>query len=263
MTTGGSAAGAARRVWIGIGAGVLAAALVAGGAVWLFAEDPVLGTKEGAEATTFGPDRFGKLRIGMTKDEALATGALGPAPVAVVTGCEDYSFQGGPAPEPARMALEDAAEKQYESAKKANAEMRAKLEALRAKNGTSAADFAERAELLAKSAEALKRMGNASANSSAWSAARIKRANESGGVSFGQGQLRLISAPPFARTAEGIGRESTVDELTKAYGDKGMKEDRGRYEIPVDGKPDWVLAFDVKDGKVTNFLMLSKSLRCR
>src|SRR5688572_10803033 len=134
MRTGG--------VWIGIAAGVLAAGLIAGGAIWLFDEDLPLGTKEGAEATAFGPDGFGKLKIGMTKDEAIATGALGPSPVAVVTGCDDYSFLGGPLPEPARMALEAAAEKQYEAAKKENDEIRAQLDAHR---GQSAQDFAARA----------------------------------------------------------------------------------------------------------------------
>ena len=254
MTTGGST----RKVWIGIAAGVVAAFLVAGGAIWLFDEDLPLGTKEGAEATAFGPDRFGKLKIGMTRDEALATGALGPAPVAVVTGCEDYSFLGGPLPEPARMALEASAEKQYEAAKKENDEIRAQLDAHR---GQSAQDFAARAELLAKSAEALKKMSVASAESSARSSFRVRRANEHGGVSFGQGKLRLISAPPFAKTAEGIGRESSVSELRKAYEGRGMVEDRGRYEVPVE--PGWVLAFDVEGGKVTNFLLLSKSIRCK
>ncbi|SDM26023.1 hypothetical protein [Allokutzneria albata] len=250
MRTGG--------VWIGITAGVLAAGLIAGGAIWLFDEDLPLGTKEGAEATDFGPDGFGKLKIGMTKDEAIATGALGPSPVAVVTGCDDYSFLGGPLPEPARMALEAAAEKQYEAAKKENDEIRAQLDAHR---GQSAQDFAARADLLARSAEALKKMSVASAESSARSSFRVRRANEHGGVSFGQGKLRLISAPPFAKTAEGIGRESSVADLQKAYEGRGMVEDRGRFEVPVSA--DRVLAFDAKGGKVTNFLLLSKSIRCR
>ncbi|GAA3987281.1 hypothetical protein GCM10022247_01990 [Allokutzneria multivorans] len=259
MSTGGST----RKIWIGIAAGVVVAGLVAGGAIWLFDEDLPLGTKEGAEATAFGPDRFGKLKIGMTKDEAIATGALGPGPVAVVTGCEDYSFVGGPLPEPARMALEAAAEKSYDAAKKENDDIRVKLDEHRAKGGKSAEDYAVSADLFAKSAEALKKMSVASAESSARSSFRIRRSNEFGGVSFGGGKLRLISAPPFAKTEEGVGRGTSVADLKKAYEGRGMVEDRGRYSVAVEGKPEWKLAFDVEDGKVASFLMLSSGIRCK
>src|SRR3978361_205709 len=54
----------------------------------------------------FGPDTAGKLAIGMTEKEALATGELQTSPVSTVLGKNIYSFVDGPEPDPKRMAAD-------------------------------------------------------------------------------------------------------------------------------------------------------------
>ncbi|MBP2323559.1 outer membrane murein-binding lipoprotein Lpp [Kibdelosporangium banguiense] len=65
----------------------------------------------------FGPDAFRGLTVGMSKQEALGTGRLGKAPTSTLYGCEDYSFTGGPKPDPAQMADEQAAERKANEVK--------------------------------------------------------------------------------------------------------------------------------------------------
>ncbi|WP_344428525.1 hypothetical protein [Amycolatopsis minnesotensis] len=211
----------------------------------------------------FGFDGFGKLKPGMRKDEAVATGELGPAPVAVVTGCEDYSFAGGPLPDPVEIAKDAELEKSYQDARRKSDELNKAADVQPGKNA-GAKQYAESAQRYADSAMAiaeLKKIGEQQADRSA---ARIERSNAAGGVSFGGGVLRLLSAPPGITTPEGIGRESTVDQLLAAYQPKGLKLDSdGRYEMAVPGHPGWVADFDTKAGKVTNFLLRSTEIRCK
>ncbi|WP_215546612.1 hypothetical protein [Amycolatopsis sp. CA-230715] len=211
----------------------------------------------------FGFDGFGKLKPGMSKDEAVATGELGPSPVSVVTGCEDYSFAGGPLPDPAEIAKDAELEKSYQDARAKSDALNKAADAGPGKNA-GAKQFAESAQRYADSAAAIAEVTKISEQQSNRSAARIERSNAAGGVSFGGGVLRLLSAPPGITTPEGIGRESTVDQLLAAYQPKGLKlESEGRYEMAVPGHPGWVADFDTKAGKVTNFLVRSTEIRCK
>lgn len=211
----------------------------------------------------FGFDGFGKLKPGMSKDQAVATGELGPSPVSVVTGCEDYSFAGGPLPDPIEIAKDAELEKSYQDAR-AKADALNKAADERPGRNAGAKQYAESAQRLADSAKAIAEVAKISGQQADRSASRIERSNAAGGVSFGGGVLRLLSAPPGINTPEGIGRESTVDQLLAAYQPKGLKlESDGRYEMAVPDHPGWVADFDTKAGKVTNFLLRSTEIRCK
>jgi hypothetical protein len=69
-----------------------------------------------AAVNYFGPDGYGKLTIGMTEKQALATGDLRSAPVSTVLGKNVYSFVDGPKPDPKRMAADEKIEKAVEKA---------------------------------------------------------------------------------------------------------------------------------------------------
>lgn len=218
--------------------------------------------QESAATNYFGPAGFGKLKPGMTKDEAVATGDLGASPVAVASGCDDYSFVDGPKPDPEKMAADAAVEKAYSDAVKAADELEAKVGPFPGPDA-SADEFAAHAQRSADSAAASSAVANAAAESTKRIADRIEAANASGGVSFGQGKLRLIGAPPAAKTAEGIGRGSTVAELKAAYESKGLTtKSEGRFELPVAEHAGWTLNFDVEKDKVIFLLLLNPDVRC-
>ena len=63
---------------------------------------------------------FGKLKPGMSKQEALATGELAATGAGKAGDCEDYRYQGAPAPDPKQVAEDAEIEAQYEAAQKAN-----------------------------------------------------------------------------------------------------------------------------------------------
>jgi hypothetical protein len=247
---------AGNKKWIGIGAAVVAAALAAGGLVWSLSS----GEESTPAAKVFGPQGFGKLSLGMTTEAALATGELAPAPTSQLDGCADYSFAGGPAPDPARMAAEAEAEKKAAEAKRVSAEVNAKAdEPLPANAGAkeyaeSAARFADGANAIAASAEAAEAV-------TAKRDARTVAFGASGGASFGKSGLVSLAAPVGVKTAEGIGRESTMDELKAAYGTRGLAEENGSFTLPVAEKPGWVYRFTAVGGKVAS-LVLTPELGC-
>jgi len=247
-----------RRVALGAGVAVLIAGLVAGAAIWQVDRSA---DAKAAAARKFGPDGFGKLKLGMTKREALATGNLGVAPVAVVSGCQDYSFAAGPAPDPAAMAADAKAEKDYVDTTKKADELDAAVGPPPGSNA-SASEYADHATKLAASAQAKAALLQASADSVTRMAARTQALLASGGASFGAEKLRLIAAPPGARTAEGIGSGSTVEKLTAAYGPKGLKESDSRHELALPKHPGWKYAFDVEGGKVLAMLLINSDIPC-
>jgi hypothetical protein len=239
--------------WVGIGAAVVAAALAAGGLIWSLSS----GEETAPVAKVFGPQGFGKLSLGMTSEAALATGELAPAPTSQLDGCADYSFTGGPVPDPARMAAEAEAEKKAVDAKRVSAEVNAKAdEPLPANAGAkeyaeSAARFADGANAIATSAEAAEAV-------TVKRDARTAAFGASGGASFGKRGLVSLAAPVGVKTAEGIGRESTVDELKAAYVARGLVEDNGNFTVPVAEKPGWVYRFTAVGGKVTSLVVISE-----
>jgi hypothetical protein len=214
-----------------------------------------------AAANHFGPDGFGKLKLTMTEQEALATGDLGAAPIAD-DGCKDYSFMGGPSPDPSRMAADAKIEKEYRDAQKAAEKARGKADKKLGANA-SAQEYADSAQGFADSAAAEAKAAEASAASAERAAARTEAFTKAGGASFGSGKLRVLVAPPQAKTAAGIARGATVAQLKAAYEAQGLKStSEGRYEMPAAGQPGWSFAFDVTGDKVAYFLLLNSGIRC-
>lgn len=172
-----------------------------------------------AAADHFGPDRYGKIMLGMSEQEALATGDLQTEPVATVLGKNVYSFVGGPRPNPKQMAADEKTEEAVEKADKST--------------DTSAAGSAKAAEAYAQSAQRI--------------VDRLEAYLGYGGVAFKGGKMVSIAAPEDAVTEAGIKRGSTVAELTAAYDGRGLKKSsKTAYELPVDGKPGWTVLFEIE-----------------
>ncbi|WNV88793.1 hypothetical protein [Umezawaea sp. Da 62-37] len=193
---------------------------------------------------SFGAEGWGPLTPGMTKQEALATGELSPEPLAVIGGCDYYSFANGPVPDPALLAADQANDVAYRDAVH-------RVEDLSTKVGPSPAPDAPADEQLAwaaRSADAARAVSAVAviASTATDRVAQIAGpANPAGVVSFGQGRLRLIGAPGSARTEDGIGRGSTLAELRKTYLGRGLGlTSPGRYEMPAHGRAGWMLDFD-------------------
>ncbi|WP_433789778.1 hypothetical protein [Actinoplanes sp. CA-252034] len=202
----------------------------------------------------FGSDGYGKLRITMTRSEALATGDLITSPVSTVGG-DDYSFVGGPAPDPSRMAADEKLENEVEKAAKAADAARAKADEYRRTHGRSAQESARSARLAADSAAAAAKSIETMAASTERSGERLTAFLTAGGVSFTGERMTTIAAPPNATTAEGVSRGSSLDQLRAAYDSKGLKStSEGRYEMAA-GQPGWTMTFDVEAGKVA-YMML-------
>jgi hypothetical protein len=204
----------------------------------------------------FGAAGYRGLTPGQAKEAALSGGTLAPAPVSTLAGCTAYSYVGGPVPDAARMAKEEAMDAKYKdlNAKADEAEANSK------KPGHGSAQ--ESAEAARKISDATQAIVERLDMRIAWS----KLFGATGGASFGKDGLQELAAPPGAKTAEGIGAGSTLDELKKAYDAKGLKPGKGdifQYELPVEGKPGWIYGFSLADGaKVNAFSLANPEMSC-
>jgi len=196
-------------------------------------------------------------------ETALATGELAPAPTSHLDGCTDYSFTGGPAPDPARVAGEDAAEKTAADAGRAADEKNALADANSPGPNAGAKEYADSAALLADAANAIATSAQASVDVAAKREARDIAFGASGGASFGKSGLVSLSAPAGVKTPEGIGRESTVDQLKAAYDSRGVVASKDIFEVAIVEKPDWVYRFTVAGGKVASVVVLNTKLDCK
>ncbi len=206
----------------------------------------------------FGPAGHRGLTLGMAKDAALAGGKLAAAPTSTLDGCADFSYPGGPAPDPARMKAE--ADVEAKDLNKKADELEADPEP---KPGASAEESAKSAEKSAEDAQLFADAVQASADLAGKREERDKVFVAAGGASFGKDGLRELAAPADAKTAEGIGAGSPLADLKTAYDAKGMKVgDNGRFQVPVDGKPDWVYEFTVSGDKVGSVSMINAKSKC-
>lgn len=216
----------------------------------------------------FGPAGYRGLTPGMAKDAALATGALETAPVSLLGGCTDFSYKGGPAPDATRMAAEAAADAKSKdlNAKADTVDTAAEPESL--PSNASAKEAAEFAKRAAESAD--RALADAKLMEQAASAhAEVMKLRESrdaaflvpGRVSFGTDGLRELAAPSGARTAEGVGAGSTVDELKKAYSALDLAKN-GKYQAPVAGKQGWVYEFTVEGERVSGMALANPDMKC-
>ncbi|MBB1158183.1 hypothetical protein H4281_33990 [Amycolatopsis sp. DR6-1] len=198
----------------------------------------------------------------MAKEAALATGKLANAPVSMLDGCTVLSWQGGPAPDQARLAAEAEAQRKADDlyAKSDAADHDAKQN-----TGRSAAELAKAA---AKDAEAAQLAADSAQASVALAGKREERDKAfaaAGGASFGKNGLHELGAPPDAKTAEGIGVGSSLADLHKAYDARGLKlGEAGRFELPIAEKPGWRFEFTpAANGTVGGVAISDGVLKCR
>lgn len=218
MFNGGNTKGW-RRTLIGIAAAGLLAACAPGTDTTEAGGTVPSAVPSTAAAKHFGPDGFGTITVGISEKDALAGGDLQTAPVSTVLGKNVYSFVGGPAPDPARMAADEKLEKAVEEADR--------------NPGTSAQDAADNAQVYADSTVRI--------------ADRLIAFLDAGGAAFRDGTLEVIAAPKGATTAEGIKRGSTLAELQAAYGAKGLiKDSDTAYILPAAGHEGWTLLFELE-----------------
>lgn len=203
---------------------------------------------------------FGKLKPGMSKQEALATGELAATGAGKFGNCEDYRYQGAPAPDPKQLADEAEAEQKYEAAQKAADEAEASVGPAPGANA-SAAEFAAHAERLAASAQVGAKAAQLAAESTQRIANRAEAREANGGVLFAGDKIRMIVPPPGATTAKKIGEGATVDQLKAAYPNAVQKDDK-TYDVPVPDQQGAVLSFHFTDGKLTTFLLFNAEAKC-
>ncbi|MEV6907155.1 hypothetical protein [Amycolatopsis sp. NPDC051071] len=240
-----------------------AAAVLIGGVACSSSPDSPAGSPaadKSAAPEVFGPSGYRGLTLGMAKDAALAGGKLASAPTSTLDGCTDFSYTGGPAPDPARLKAEADVEAKAKDLNKKADELQASPDS---KPGGSASESAKAAEKDAADAKLYADAAMASADLAGKREERDKAFAAAGGASFGKDGLRELAAPSDAKTAEKIGAGSSLAELKTAYDAKGMKTgENGRFQVPVDGKPDWVYEFTVNGDKVGSVSMINPKSKC-
>ncbi|MER6766409.1 MULTISPECIES: hypothetical protein [Amycolatopsis] len=215
-----------------------------------------------ARPEVFGAAGYRGIAPGMAKEAAAATGKLANAPVSTLDGCTVLSWQGGPAPDQARLAAEAEAQRKADDL---NAKADAADQAAKQPAGKSAADSAKAAAKDAEAAQLSADAAMASADLAGKREERDKAFAAAGGASFGKNGVHELGAPPDAKTAEGIGVGSSLADLHKAYDGRGLKESKaGRLELPLPEKPGWQFEFTpTADGKVGGVAISDGALKCR
>ncbi|WP_144065690.1 hypothetical protein [Lentzea albidocapillata] len=175
---------------------------------------------------------WGKLKPGMSKKDALATGDLAATAAGKTGDCEDYRYQDAPAPDPKQLAADAEIEQKYEAAQKV------------------ADDADAGAKAVELSAESTKRI-----------AARAEAREANGGVMFAGDKIRMIVPPPGVTAAKNVGKGATVDQFKAAYPNAVDKDGKG-FEVPVPDQQGVVLSFHFTDGKLTTFLLFNGETKC-
>ena len=216
--------------------------------------------QQAVQEKRFDVTGWGKLKPGMSKQDALATGELAATGVGKSGTCEDYRYQGAPAPDAAQLAADIEAEKQYEAAQKAADEADAAVGPAPGANA-SAEEFAAHAEKLANAAQVGAKATQLIAESTERIAKRAEAREANGGVLFAGDKIRMIVPPPGATAAKGVGKGATVDQVKAAYPTLAQRDDK-TYDVPVPDQQGSVLSFHFTDGKLATFLLFNAENKC-
>ncbi|MFD4673055.1 hypothetical protein ACFWNN_25260 [Lentzea sp. NPDC058450] len=228
---------------------------------------PSAGTGSGDQAPA-APEKkvldvsgFGKLKPGMSKQDALATGELAPAVAGRTGKCEDHRYTGAPAPDAKQLEEEAEFEKKYEAAQKAADDAEAAIGPAPGANA-GAAEYAAYAEKAAASAEASAKATELISESTKRIVARAEAREANGGVLFAGDEIRMIVPPPGVTAAKDIAKGATVEQLKAAYPNAVEKEAGKTFEVSVPDQNDVVLSFHFADGKLTTFLLFNSEAKC-
>uniref|UniRef100_UPI0039BF2638 hypothetical protein n=1 Tax=Lentzea alba TaxID=2714351 RepID=UPI0039BF2638 len=203
---------------------------------------------------------FGKLKPGMSRQDALATGELAATGAGKTGTCEDYRYQGAPAPDPKELAADEELEQKIAAAQK---EADAAKAAIGPEPGPNAgaAEYAASAERLAASAEASNKVVQLTVQSTDRIVKRAEAREANGGVMFAGDKIRMILPPPGATTSKNIGKGATVDQLKAAHPNVVGKDDK-TFEVPVPDQPGFVLGFSFVGGKLDTFMLFNGDTTC-
>ncbi|SEP92978.1 hypothetical protein [Lentzea albida] len=203
---------------------------------------------------------WGKLKPGMSKQDALATGDLAATGAGKTGNCEDYRYEDGPAADPKQVAEDDALEQKIAEAQKAADAAKAAIGPEPGPNA-GAADYAASAERLAASAEASNKVVQLTVESTKRIADRAEAREAHGGVLFAGDKIRMILPPPGATAAKDLGKGATVEQVKAAYPNATSAGD-GMFDVPVPGQKGFVLSFHFAEGKLTAFMLFNTEAAC-
>ncbi|WP_191303642.1 hypothetical protein [Lentzea cavernae] len=213
------------------------------------------------EKKHFDVTGWGKLKPGMSKQDALATGELASTGAGKIGTCEDFRYQGAPAPDPKQIAEGDELDQKIAAAQKAADEAKAAIGPEPGPNA-GAADYAASAERLAASAEASNKVVQLTVESTKRIADQAEAREAHGGVLFAGDEIRMILPPPGATAAKDVGKGATVEQVKAAYPNAVEKEAGQSFEVPVPDQRGVVLSFHFTDGKLTTFLLFNGEATC-
>lgn len=203
---------------------------------------------------------YGKLKPGMSKQDALATGELAATGAGKSGSCEDYRYQGAPQPDAAELAAEAEIEQKLAAAQKAADEAEAAVGPAPGANAGAAA-YADHAAKLAASAQLSAKATELIAQSTERIAKRAEAREANGGVLFAGDRIRLMVPPPGVTAAKDVGKGATVDQVKAAFPSAAQKDDK-TLDVPVPDQRGVVLSFRFTDGKLDTFVLFNAEAKC-
>lgn len=244
------AAGRPSRRWIWITATIAAciavALLVTAGVVTWSAVD----RSRRQQFESFGPTGHGPLRLGMSKDAAVATGVPATTQTVARAECAEYTRRTGPQPDPTMLTATEESVKTFERATKAAEEADAAVGPSLTK-GTTLPELQARVQRLKAVSDAEQAKRAAMLEMMRLGQERMVALQANGALTFnGRGELVRLFAPPGARTSEGIRVGSSDHDLQRAYG-SDLSEEDGVYIMRASPRrADYIYQFSVENGNV-------------
>jgi len=211
---------------------------------------------------SFGPSGHGPLKLGMSRDAALATGVPSPTVTAMREECADHVRRTGPQPDAAMLTATEEALKAYERAAKAAEDAEAAAGATLG-NGATIEELQAKLQRMKASLEATQAKGVALDELLRLGKERMLALRANGALTFNaRGELVRIYAPPGARTPKGVSVGSSDMDLQRAYGSE-LSDKGGFYTMRASSqRADYRYQFGVDEGKVSWMALLDRDDIC-